>query len=143
MMSRGQWARDNQERTRVLDEAPKQTGGQHYAVSATSGLAERLMRIASEISNQYLVEYVRAAAPSRPSRVDVDVTRGDVEVRFTPVTQKFLAASRTVYIIEGGHVYHRKNCVSLTGHPVEAVRLMDLGVTAVACPVSKPDRFLP
>lgn len=142
-LNRGRGMRDNQERARVLNEAPIQTGGQQYGVSATSGLAERLTRIAAEISNQYLVEYARAAAPSGPPRVDVDVTRAAVDVRFTPVTQRFLAASRTVYIIEGGHVYHRKNCVSLTGHPVEAVRLMDLGVGAVACPVSKPDRFLP
>jgi len=47
-------------------------------------------------------------------------------------------ASDTVYLMEGGVIYHRKDCDSLAGHRVVAKKLSALGPSNEACSRCKP-----
>ena len=73
----------NRERTFVLDDAPKATGGQRISLLAPQALPAMMERLARELSAQYKVVYGR---PESLYEWNVDVTSGrpDLTVRGTP-----------------------------------------------------------
>ena len=102
------WIQENRERERMLDKGPSDSGGRLYKVSSTSGIAERLRRIATELNSQYLVTYHRPALDEPPEEVRVRVNRRRTTVRATPV--RYHLPPATVFVVGGvvgeGTVYH-------------------------------------
>ena len=77
----------NRERTFVLDDAPKGTGGQRISLLAPQALPAMMERLARELSAQYKVVYGR---PESPYEWNVEVTsaRPDLTVRGTPARRE-------------------------------------------------------
>ena len=102
------WMQENRERERMLDKGPNDSGGRLYKVSSTSGIAERLRRIATELNSQYLVTYHRPALDEPPEEVRVRVDRRRTTVRATPA--RYYIPPATVFVVGGvvgeGTVYH-------------------------------------
>ena len=102
------WIQENRERERMLDKGPSDSGGRLYKVSSTSGIAERLRRIATELNSQYLVTYHRPALDEPPEEVRVRVDRRRTTVRATPA--RYYLPPATVFVVGGvvgeGTVYH-------------------------------------
>jgi VWFA-related protein len=73
----------NRERTFVLDDAPKASGGQRISLLTPQVLPATMERLARELSAQYKVVYGR---PESPYEWNVEVTSGrpDLTVRGTP-----------------------------------------------------------
>ena len=137
------WLQENRERERVLDKAPTDTGGLLYKVSSTSGIAERLVRIADELLNQYLVTYARPEMLVPPEETRVDVIDDDLTVRSTPNRLFIHEVPTTVYVLDGTIVepnmvyHHSPDCPGfggLGGQNAVAVRLDALGENGSFCP---------
>jgi VWFA-related protein len=77
----------NRERTFVLDDAPKATGGQRISLLTPQALPATMERLARELSAQYKVVYGR---PESPYEWNVEVTSGrpDLTVRGTPARRE-------------------------------------------------------
>ena len=131
---------ENRERERVLDKGPNDTGGRLYKVSSTSGIEERLQRIANELTGQYLVTYHRPAVDDVPRKLKVRINGQRLTVRATPSRVYFPPA--TVYVV-GGVVdsetiyHHSMACEGLSGGLVDAavpVPLAALAGVGKMCP---------
>ena len=117
------WMQENRERERVLDKGPNDTGGRLYKVSSTSGIEERLQRIANELTGQYLVTFHRPAVDEVPRKLRVRVNGQRLTVRATPSRVYFPPA--TVYVVGGvvdsETIYHHSiACEGLSGGLVDA-----------------------
>ena len=134
------WMQENRERERMLDKGPSDSGGRLYKVSSTSGVAERLKRIATEMNGQYLVTYHRPALDEPPEEVRVRVNQRRVTVRATPV--RYYIPPATVYVAGGvvgeQTVYHHSPaCQGLPPGQIGQtipVPLAALGSTGRMCP---------
>ena len=134
------WMQENRERERMLDQGPSDSGGRLYKVSSTSGIAERLRRIATEMNGQYLVTYHRPALDELPEEVRVRVNQRRVTVRATPV--RYYIPPATVYVAGGvvgeQTVYHHSPaCQGLSPGQIGQtipVPLAALGSTGRMCP---------
>jgi VWFA-related protein len=65
----------------VFDEGTTRTGGRRDQILATSGLADRMRRVADELLNQYLVTYGAPESLIPPEKIEVTSTRKDLRVR--------------------------------------------------------------
>jgi VWFA-related protein len=65
----------------VIGEGPDKTGGRRDQVLALSGLKDRLVQVADELTNQYVVQYGRPEQLIPPEKVQVTVSRPGVTVR--------------------------------------------------------------
>lgn len=134
------WMQENRERERMLDKGPSDSGGRLYKVSSTSGIAERLERIATEMSSQYLVTYHRPALDELPERIRVRVEGRRRTVRATPA--RYYIPPATVFVVggvvDGETVYHHSPaCQGLAGGLVDdavPVPLASLGSLGRMCP---------
>lgn len=134
------WMQDNRERERVLDKGPSDTGGRLYKVSSTSGIAERLGRIATELLGQYLVTYHRPAVDEVPRKLKVRVNGQRLTVRATP--SRFYVPPATVYvvggIVDGDTIYHHSlACEGLASGLIDAavpVPFEAIGTRGKMCP---------
>ena len=57
------------------------TGGRRDQVLAESGLGDRLIQLADELTNQYVITYSRPESLIPPEKLDVSVTKPDLKVR--------------------------------------------------------------
>lgn len=137
------WMQENRERERVLDKGPNDTGGRLYKVSSTSGIEERLQRIANELSGQYLVTFHRPAVDEVPRKLKVRVNGQRLTVRATP--SRVYIPPVTVYVVGGvvdsETVYHHSiACEGLSGGlvnaavPVPLAALAEVGKMCPYCP---------
>lgn len=134
------WIQENRERERMLDKGPSDSGGRLYKVSSTSGIAERLRRIATELNGQYLVTYHRPALDEPPEEIRVRVDRRRTTVRATPA--RYYIPPATVFVVGGvvgeGTVYHHSPaCRGLAPGQIGqtiAVPLAALGSIGRMCP---------
>jgi len=134
------WMQENRERERMLDKGPSDSGGRLYKVSSTSGIAERLRRIATEMNGQYLVTYHRPALDEPPEEIRVRVNRRRLAVRATPARHYLPPA--TVYVatgvVEEQTVYHHSPaCRGLAPGQIgrtTPVPLAALGSSGRMCP---------
>ena len=69
----------------LLTLGPEATGGQRSDLITSMALEDKLKAIASELSSQYLVVYVRPARLIPPEEIKVGVTRANLVARGTPV----------------------------------------------------------
>jgi hypothetical protein len=76
---------DARNRSAVLDEGPKMTGGMRESLLASSALPGSLKRLAAELKHQYRVTYARPQSLIPPERVTVSATRPGLTARGTLV----------------------------------------------------------
>ena len=69
----------------LLALGPEATGGRRSNLVTSMGLEDELKAVASELSNQYLVVYVRPARLIPPEEIEVSVTLANLVARGTPV----------------------------------------------------------
>jgi len=72
----------------VLDQGTGLAGGRRVDLLSGMGLGDGLKRLASELSNQYLVTYSRPESLIPPEKIEVSVTRPGLVARGTPVPTK-------------------------------------------------------
>lgn len=72
---------ENLNLSEVLGDGPKQSGGWHEQITASPGVVLGLRRIASELKNQYLVEYSRPPKGKSIEKLTVSLSRRGVQLR--------------------------------------------------------------
>jgi hypothetical protein len=75
-------------RSMLLDEGPRATGGRRETLLATSALTGALKKLAAELKQQYRVTYARPPTLIPPERVTVAATRPGLTVRGTLIPEK-------------------------------------------------------
>jgi VWFA-related protein len=69
------------ERSFLLDEGPRKSGGQRISLLSPHGLDDALQRLARELSSQYKVVYGRPESLIAPERAEVSSARAGVTMR--------------------------------------------------------------
>ena len=69
------------ERSFLLTEGPKGTGGSATTILASTGLDQAMQRLARELSSQYKVVYSRPESLIPPEKVEISSARADVTMR--------------------------------------------------------------
>lgn len=72
---------ENMHLNRVLGDGPKQTGGQHQQIIASTGALLGLQTLASELTSQYRITYTLPVGAKRSERLNIAVRRKDLVVR--------------------------------------------------------------
>jgi hypothetical protein len=72
------------ERSFLLDEGPRKSGGQHISLLAPHGLAPALERLARELSGQYKVVYARPDSLIPPDDFQLTSARDGITMRGVP-----------------------------------------------------------
>lgn len=72
------------ERSFLLDEGPRTTGGQRISLLSPHGLNQAMQRLARELSSQYKVVYARPQSFITPEKVEVTSARPMVTMRGAP-----------------------------------------------------------
>jgi hypothetical protein len=79
---------DARNRSAVLDEGPRTTGGRRENLLASSALPGALKKLAAELKHQYRVTYARPQTLIPPESVTVSATRPGVIARGTLIQEK-------------------------------------------------------
>jgi hypothetical protein len=79
---------DARNRSAVLDEGPRTTGGRREMLLASSALPGALKKLATELKRQYLVTYARPQTLIPPESVTVSATRPGLTARGTLIQEK-------------------------------------------------------
>jgi len=79
---------DARNRSAVLDEGPRTTGGRREMLLASSALPGSLKKLATELKRQYLVTYARPQTLIPPESVTVSATRPGLTARGTLIQEK-------------------------------------------------------
>jgi hypothetical protein len=69
------------ERSFLLTEGPRGTGGSETTILASTGLDQAMQRLARELSSQYKVVYSRPESLIPPEKVDISSARADLTMR--------------------------------------------------------------
>jgi hypothetical protein len=72
---------ENMHLNRVLGDGPKQSGGRHQSIVASTGFLLGLQNLASELTSQYRVTYTLPAGARRSERLSVTIKRKGTVVR--------------------------------------------------------------
>ena len=72
---------ENMHLSRVLGDGPKQTGGRHQSIVATTGLLMPLQNLAGELMSQYRISYSLPPGAKRSDKLNVSIKRRGVVVR--------------------------------------------------------------
>jgi hypothetical protein len=75
---------DAHDRSVVISEGPRSTGGNYDALLTSTALTGRLKRLAAELTHQFRVTYSRPQSLIPPERVTVSAARPGLTVRGTP-----------------------------------------------------------
>ena len=73
------------ERSFLIDEGPRRSGGQRISLLAPHALAASLERLARELSAQYKVVYGRPDSPFTPDDFEIASSKAGVTMRATPM----------------------------------------------------------
>ena len=76
------------ERSFLLDEGPRTTGGQRISLLTPMGLPDALQRLGRELSSQYKVVYGRPESLVPPEKTEVSSARAGITMRGAPARQK-------------------------------------------------------
>jgi hypothetical protein len=66
---------------RVLGDGPKQSGGRHHSIVASTGSLLPLQNLASELQKQYRITYTLPPGVKRNERLNVSIKRKNLTVR--------------------------------------------------------------
>ena len=81
----GRRTNDSHDRSFVISEGPRSTGGQSDSLLTSTALTGRLKRLAAELTHQFRVTYSRPQSLIPPERITVSAARPGLTVRGTPV----------------------------------------------------------
>jgi len=76
------------ERSFLLDEGPRTTGGQRVSLLTPMGLPDAMQRLARELSAQYKVVYSRPESLVPPEKTEISSARPGITMRGAPARQK-------------------------------------------------------
>jgi len=76
------------ERSFLLDEGPRTTGGQRISLLTPMALPDAMQRLARELSSQYKVVYGRPESLVPPEKTEVSSARAGITMRGAPARQK-------------------------------------------------------
>jgi hypothetical protein len=76
------------ERSFLLDEGPRTSGGQRISLLTPMGLPDAMQRLARELSSQYKVVYGRPESLVPPEKTEVSSARAGITMRGAPARQK-------------------------------------------------------
>lgn len=79
---------DIRERTFLLDEGPRESGGERDPLVAANGIEPALQKIGRELKSQYKVVYSRPESLIPPQKVEITSARTGVTMRGTPARGK-------------------------------------------------------
>ena len=74
-----------EERDYLLDQGPKVSGGRRRELQTSMGSERAVEDLVNDLRSQYVVVYSRPGALIPPDRIEVSVTRDDLDARGTPV----------------------------------------------------------
>jgi hypothetical protein len=77
----------SEDRSMVLDEGPKRSGGSFSTLLVGTALTNRLKQLANELTHQFRVTYARPSRLIPPDRITVTSKRPDLTVRGTAVDE--------------------------------------------------------
>jgi VWFA-related protein len=72
---------ENHTLSQVLGDGPKQSGGHHEEIVATTGIVSGLQRLAEELLHQYVITYSLPDGVKASSKIGVSVSRPGVSLR--------------------------------------------------------------
>ena len=81
----GRPTNDSHDRSFVISEGPRSTGGRSDTLLASTALTGRLKQLAAELTHQFRVTYARPRSLIPPERITVSAARPGLTVRGTPV----------------------------------------------------------
>lgn len=79
---------DTRERTFLLDDGPRESGGVRMALVSANGIESSLLKIGRELKAQYKVVYSRPESLIPPQKVEIASARTGVTMRGTPARGK-------------------------------------------------------
>ena len=72
---------ENMHLNRVLGDGPKQSGGQHQSIIASTGFLMSLQNLAVELTTQYRITYTLPPGAERSEKLNISVKRKGLKVR--------------------------------------------------------------
>jgi hypothetical protein len=81
----GRPTNESHDRSVVVSEGPRSTGGQSDTLLASTALTGRLKQLAAELTHQFRVTYARPKSLIPPERITVSAAKPGLTVRGTPV----------------------------------------------------------
>ena len=75
------------ERSFLLTDGPRATGGQQITLLASTGLDQALERLARQLSSQYKVVYSRPESLIPPEKIEISPARADLTMRGSPARE--------------------------------------------------------
>jgi hypothetical protein len=75
---------EERERSLVMDQGSRQTGGQHITLLTEMAVEQALVKLARQLSSQYKVVYGRPESLIPPEKTEVASARPGVTMRGTP-----------------------------------------------------------
>jgi len=72
---------ENHALSRVLGDGPKQSGGRHDEIVATTGVVNGLQQLAEELLHQYVISYALPDGVKPSGKIEVRVSRAGVSLR--------------------------------------------------------------
>ena len=72
---------ENMHLNRVLGDGPKQSGGRHQSIVASTGFIMGLQSLAAELTTQYRIRYTLPAGAKKSERLNISITRKNTVVR--------------------------------------------------------------
>jgi hypothetical protein len=72
------------ERSFLVPNGPKETGGALYTMVSPNGIGQSLQKIARDLTSQYKVVYSRPERTVPPQKIEIESAREGLTVRGTP-----------------------------------------------------------
>jgi len=72
---------ENMHLNRVLGDGPKQSGGRHQSIVASTGFIMGLQSLAAELTTQYRIRYTLPAGAKKSERLNISIKRKNTVVR--------------------------------------------------------------
>ena len=72
---------ENMHLNRVLGDGPKQSGGRHQSIVASTGFIMGLQNLAAELTTQYRIRYTLPAGAKKSERLNISIKRKNTVVR--------------------------------------------------------------
>lgn len=72
---------ENMHLNRVLGDGPKQSGGRHQSIVASTGFIMGLQSLAAELTTQYRIRYTLPAGAKKSDRLNISIKRKNTVVR--------------------------------------------------------------
>ena len=73
------------ERDLLLDQGPQASGGRRRDLQSSMGFERAIQDLVNDLRSQYVLVYSRPATLIQPQRIEVEVSRDDLDAQGTPI----------------------------------------------------------